>query len=67
MIVPNDEYRAVARRFKKLFGYGVPLDMLPMTADMDELIRNIEDCIARQTDDLLPRYGVDTSRTDILY
>ena len=67
MILPNDEYRATAKRFKKLFGYGVPLDMLPMTADMDELIRNIEDCIARQKDDLLSKYGIDENRTDILY
>ena len=67
MIIPNDEYIAAAKRFKKQFGYGVPLDMIPMTADMDELIRNVEDCIARQHDDLLSRYGIERYNPDRMY
>ena len=67
MIIPNDEYRTAAKRFKKQFGYGVPLDMIPMTADMNELIRNIEACVANQRDDLLSRYGVDQYDPDRIY
>lgn len=67
MIIPNDEYRAVAKHFKKQFGYGVPLDMIPMTADMNELIRNIEECVTNAHDDLLSRYGVDQNNPGILY
>ena len=61
MIQITDEYIAIAKEFKKVFGYGVPLAMIPPTADMDEFIRNVRKCIDEKKDDLLEQYHVHTA------
>lgn len=58
MIKLTDEYRALSKNFKKCFGYGVPLSMIPQTADMNELVKNIEECIANNKDNLLEKYNI---------
>lgn len=58
MIEITDEYRAVAKQFKKVFGYGIPLSMIPPTVNMVDLINNIKECVETRNDDLLQRFGV---------
>lgn len=42
MIQIADEYREIAKKYKKEFGYVVPLSMIPPTTEMLDLITNIE-------------------------
>lgn len=65
MIQLTDEYRAIAKEYKKTFGYGVPLSMIPPTTEMPDLIANIEKCIAEKKDNLLEIYGVEISEGDL--
>ena len=65
MIQITDEYREVAKRYKKEFGYGVPLSMIPPTTEMPDLISNIEKCIAEKKDSLLEMYGVKVNEGDL--
>lgn len=58
MIQITDEYRAVAKEYKEIFGYGVPLSMIPPVVEMSDLIANIEKCIEKKEDNLLDIYGV---------
>lgn len=58
MIEITNEYKIVAKEYKKKFGYGVPLCMIPPTANMSDLIYNIKECIGTGIDDLLERYNV---------
>lgn len=64
MIQVTDEYRVIAKEYKKIFGYGVPLSMIPPTAEMPDLIANIEKCIAEKKDNLLEIYGVKADEGD---
>lgn len=66
MIETTDEYRIAARAFKKKFGYGVPLSMIPDSADTMDLIDKLYKCIADGNDNLMELYGVEIS-DDILY
>lgn len=65
MIQITDEYRAIAKEYKKEFGYGVPLSMIPPTTEMSDLIANIKKCITEKNDNLLELYGVKMSEGDL--
>ena len=65
MIQVTDEYRAIAKEYKKVFGYGVPLSMIPPTTEMPDLIENIEKCIAEKKDSLLEIYGIKIEEGDL--
>lgn len=65
MIQITDEYRAIAKEYKKVFGYGVPLSMIPPTTEMPDLIANIEKCVAEKKDSLLEIYGVNMNEGDL--
>ncbi len=65
MIELTEEYRAIAKEFKKKFGYGVPLSMIPPTTDTSDLILQIEECISNGVDDLLQRYNVSLEEGDL--
>lgn len=58
MIELTDEYRESARKFRKNFGYGVPLKMIPSKTDTQELIKLIDLCVVNNKDDLLEKLGV---------
>ena len=66
MIELTEKYRAAAKTYRKAFGYGVPLSMIPPTVETDDLIRQIEDCVERQTDDLLTHYDVEVHAEDLI-
>ena len=66
MIELTEEYRAVAKEFRKKFGYGVPLSMIPPTTDTADLIMQIKECIANNEDNLLQRYNVTVSEGDLI-
>lgn len=66
MIQLTDEYRAIAKEYKKTFGYGVPLSMIPPTTEMPDLVANIEKCIENKSDNLLEIYGVKINEGDLL-
>ena len=36
MIELTEEYKAIAKEYRKVFGYGVPLSMIPPTAETEE-------------------------------
>lgn len=61
----TDEYRAAAKRFRERFGYGVPLRMIPQTADVRDVIKKINECIENGKDDLLAGFGV--TEDEVLY
>lgn len=65
MIQITDEYREVAKKYKKEFGYSVPLSMIPPTTEMPDLIKNIEKCIVEKKDSLLEMYGVKLNEGDL--
>ncbi len=58
MIKITDEYREVAKEYRKLFGYGVPLSMIHLTVDMPDLLSKIKRCILENKDTLLEMYGI---------
>jgi len=58
MIKITDEYREVAKEYRKMFGYGVPLSMIPPTVDMPDLLSKIKRCISENKDTLLEMYGI---------
>ena len=66
MITLTDEYKAVAKEYKKIFGYGVPLRMIPPTTDTNDLISKIKDCINSGKDNLLEAYGISLEETDLV-
>lgn len=66
MIELTDEYRAIAKQFRKKFGYGVPLSMIPPVAETFDLISKIRECIESEKDDLLERYNVEVTEGDLL-
>lgn len=66
MIELTDEYREAAKEFKKTFGYGVPLSMIPPTVTTNELISRIKECISTKKDDLLSDYQLD-NEDGVLY
>lgn len=59
MIELTDEYREAAKKYKKKFGYGVPLSMIPPTVSTEDLIVNLNQCVETGVDDLLERYYVE--------
>ena len=63
----TDEYKEIAREFRKTFGYGVPLSMIPYTVNTSDLIDKIDICISNKKDTLLEMYGVSEEDDDILY
>lgn len=66
MIELTDEYRAIAKEYKKAFGYGVPLAMIPPTTETADLIAKIKECISDNKDDLLEKYGVVINEGDLI-
>lgn len=62
----TNEYKEISKQFRKTFGYGVPLSMIPSTVIMSDLIENIQKCIDNKEDNLLEMFGVQDN-TDILY
>lgn len=66
MIEITEEYLQVAKEFKKKFGYGVPLSMIPPVSDTPTLIINIKECIENNKDDLLKRYNVSYGKDHLL-
>lgn len=66
MIELTDEYKKIAMEYKKKFGYGVPLRMIPPTAATSDLIAKIKECIDSGEDNLLSLYGVSIEETDLI-
>lgn len=66
MIELTEKYRAIAKEYRKAFGYGVPLSMIPPTVEIDDLISQIKDCVERGKDDLLTHYGVEIKEGDLV-
>lgn len=66
MIELTEDYRAIAKEFKKKFGYGVPLSMIPPTTNTADLVLQIKECISKGQDDLLQRYNVFLEEGDLL-
>ncbi|MBS5549056.1 MAG: hypothetical protein KHX40_07665 [Oscillospiraceae bacterium] len=66
MIELTEEYKAIAKEYRKVFGYGVPLSMIPPTAETEDLIRKIKDCIKDGKDSLLSHYGVEIKEGDLV-
>lgn len=65
MIELTEEYKAIAKEFRKTFGYGVPLSMIPPTTETSDLILQIKGCIDSGKDDLLQRYNVSLEDGDL--
>lgn len=65
MIELTEEYRKAAKSFRKKFGYGVPLSMLPPDVTTEDVIAKLLQCVEQENDDLLEQYGVEND-TDIL-
>lgn len=66
MIEVNNALLAHAEKFRQAFGYLPPLLMVPQSLSNEELCAQIDDCIARGTDDLVQRY-LSENDPDILY
>lgn len=66
MIQLTDEYREAAKKYKKTFGYGVPLSMIPPIVETKDLIKSIEECIESGEDRLLEIYKVDVNEGDLI-
>jgi len=66
MIELTEEYRSAAKEFRKSFGYGVPLSMIPPVTETLDLIKNLKECIANNKDDLLERYSVTVGESDFI-
>lgn len=49
MIKITDEYREVAKEYRKMFGYGVPLSMIPPTVDIDEFIKRVDKALSEDS------------------
>jgi len=58
MIQLTEEYRAAARAFKELFGYGVPLSLVSQTETTEGLIKTIQKCLELKKDIIRETYGV---------
>lgn len=48
------------RRYEKLFGHGIPSEMLPESISEEQLEKAMRECITEGRDDLLKRLGVET-------
>lgn len=66
MIQITDEYKKIAKEYRKVFGYNVPLSMIPPTTDMPTLMENIQKCIEQEKDILLELYGVECDEGELL-
>lgn len=60
MIQLTDEYKKVAKEYRKTFGYSVPLSMVPPTVEMPDLIEMISRCVKEKKDNLLEQLGTQT-------
>ena len=58
MIQFNDELKEISKKFRKQFGYSVPLAMVSPTTDNATLIGYLKACIENNEDDLLERFNV---------
>lgn len=65
MIQLTDEYKKVAQEYRKVFGYSVPLSMIPPTTDMPTLIDNIKKCISQKEDILLDLFEIECNENDL--
>ena len=65
MIELTEEYRTAAEKFRKIFGYGVPLSMIPPITETSDLIMHLEECVNNNKDDLLERYDVILEEGDL--
>lgn len=66
MIKTDEKLMEYAMRYKEAFGEMIPLRMLPQTLENEELYVAIDDCIARNTNDLVEKFCVDTDK-NVLY
>lgn len=66
MIELTNEYREIAKCYKKMFGYGVPLSMIPPITEMTDLIAKIQECLDEEADTLLEKLGVKIDAHDLL-
>jgi hypothetical protein len=66
MIQLSEEYKVIAKEYKKKFGYGVPLRMIPPTTETGDLILKIKECIDSGEDKLLEMYGVSLQEADLV-
>lgn len=61
MIELTTEYRALALKFKKQFGYGVPLMQIPDSVTTEEIITVIRESLDSGTDLLPQKFNIDNS------
>lgn len=62
----DNEYYEVEDDYKKIFGHGVPREMLPINISMDKIKDAMKKCIETKTDDLFGILGVEIN-PDALY
>ena len=62
----DNEYYEVEDEYKKLFGHGVPREMLPINISMEKIKDVMKKCIETKTDDLFGTLGVEIN-PDALY
>ncbi len=62
----DNEYYEVEDDYKKIFGHGVPREMLPINISMDKIKDAMKKCIETKTDDLFDILGVEIN-PDALY
>lgn len=61
MIELTTEYRALALKFKKKFGYGVPLSQIPDSVTNEELMAAIQVSLDSGVDLLPQKFNIDNS------
>ena len=66
MIELTEEYKVAAKEFRKTFGYGVPLSMIPPTTETLDLILKVKECVENKTDNLLERYNVSVKSEELI-
>ena len=62
----DNEYYEVEDEYKKLFGHGVPREMLPINISMEKIKDVMKKCIETKTDGLFGTLGVEIN-PDALY
>lgn len=62
----DNEYYDVEDDYKKLFGHGVPREMLPTSISMEKIKDAMKKCIETKKDDLFGILGVEIN-LDALY
>ena len=55
----DKQYYDIEEQYRKLFGHGVPREMLPDSIDMDQIKKAMLKCIESKTDNLFQLLGVE--------